>query len=348
LPVGNSDRGVGLGAGEILIFADFAYQNFDWWHDVVPDAIIPGTDDPENFEHLGLLKNKSMNLGFTIGLNDWWNITLSTLLSERCMVWEGPVDPDGNSLTVHHRTECSSTDFKDNGEIKAFGGFLGDTKINAKYLLYNVGKGTGPRLFLGGGLIIPSSNELTESPWIKTDHDNDSETPDRYNPHRHFYLSDGAYKAFAEFQFFMKRAKFPVFWGTAIGFETPLGESDYGFKPSNKTDVTILALSGPFKHLEAEANSFRITSIGFNFTISHVGGSEWDGVRTPNSEATAYIPGISILFASKAGTFGLNFQKGYESYSMKTEYDIKEETDIYAISLSYRRLLDKVIEGLYW
>ena len=68
LPVGNSDRGVGLGAGEVLIFADYAYQNFDWWHDIVPGAIIPGTDEEEDFEHIGLLKNKAVNLGFTIGI----------------------------------------------------------------------------------------------------------------------------------------------------------------------------------------------------------------------------------------------------------------------------------------
>ena len=146
MPVGNSDRGVGLGAGEVLIFADYAYQNFDWWHDIVPGAIIPGTDEEEDFKHIGLLKNKAVNLGFTIGLSDWWNITFSTLLSERCMEWEGPVfngnedyfDPDihtiGDSKSVHHRTECSSTNFEDNGEVKAFGGFLGDTKINVKYL----------------------------------------------------------------------------------------------------------------------------------------------------------------------------------------------------------------------
>ena len=188
MPVGNSDRGVGLGAGEILIFADYAYQDFDWWHDIVPGAIIPGTEFPEEFEHFGRLKNKALNLGFTVGLSDWWNITASTLLSERCMEWEGDkwesnTDPGfdsnihniGDSKSVHHRSECSSTNFEDNGETKAFGGILGDTKINAKYLLYNAGKGSGPRLFLGGGLIIPSSNELTESPWVKSDHDGDDD-----------------------------------------------------------------------------------------------------------------------------------------------------------------------------
>ena len=38
LPVGNSDRGVGLGAGEMMVFADVSYQRFDWWHDKIPDA----------------------------------------------------------------------------------------------------------------------------------------------------------------------------------------------------------------------------------------------------------------------------------------------------------------------
>ena len=47
LPVGNSDRGVGLGAGEVMVFADLNYQNFIWWHDIVPGAIIPGTTNIE-------------------------------------------------------------------------------------------------------------------------------------------------------------------------------------------------------------------------------------------------------------------------------------------------------------
>ena len=61
MPVGNSDRGVGLGAGEVMVFADLAYQHFDWWHDVLPDAFdING--NPENAEHYGLFKNKLLNL----------------------------------------------------------------------------------------------------------------------------------------------------------------------------------------------------------------------------------------------------------------------------------------------
>ena len=81
LPVGNSDRGVGLGAGEIMVFADYSYQYFDWWHAKVnqdnldPNAFLPGTDIPEDFEHWGLMKNNVLNFGITIGLNDYWNIS---------------------------------------------------------------------------------------------------------------------------------------------------------------------------------------------------------------------------------------------------------------------------------
>ena len=122
-----------------MLFADYNEQTFDWWHAQVPDAFIPGTNLNEDFQHNGLLENESLNLGLTIGLNDYWNVSLTQLISERCMIWDGPVfngteeyfNPDihqiGDSKTVHHRTECSSTDFVDplTNEVKAYGGYLG-------------------------------------------------------------------------------------------------------------------------------------------------------------------------------------------------------------------------------
>ena len=93
------------------------------------------------------------------------------------------------------------------------------------------------RFFVGGGFVIPSKYTLTESPWTKTvwDHDGDGIIdPEEkyYSPHRHFYLSDGTYKMFTEVQFFKKRLKRPVFWGGALSYEFPIGESDYGFEYS--------------------------------------------------------------------------------------------------------------------
>ena len=91
-----------------------------------------------------------------------------------------------------------------------------------------------------------------------------------------------------------------------------------------------------------------LSSLGLNLTLAYAGPSEWNGVRTPNSEAIMIIPGMSILFGSKAGTFGINIQKGHEEYLKNSKNDIDEETDIYSINLSYRRVLDKVIDWLYW
>ena len=129
-----------------MVFADLNYQNFNWWHEKI-DAYVTGTDEHEGFDHLGQFNNRSLNLGFTIGLNDYWNITVSQLISERCMDWEGPVftgvetvvvdgfdfNPDihtiGESKSVHHRSECSSSDFYNGDNQIAFGGYLGDFLI---------------------------------------------------------------------------------------------------------------------------------------------------------------------------------------------------------------------------
>ena len=108
-----------------------------------------------------------------------------------------------------------------------------------EYLLYNQMKGPGSRLFLGFGLDIPSKNVLTESPWTKTDGE--------YTEHRHFYLSDGAYKMNMELQFFKKRIKFPVFWGGTFTYNFPLKDSEYGFSPSNRLGLSLLAMSGSTK-----------------------------------------------------------------------------------------------------
>ena len=61
MPVGNSDRGIGLGAGEVMVFADLAYQKFDWWHDKIPGAYVPDTNIEEDFDHQGLFVNKSFS-----------------------------------------------------------------------------------------------------------------------------------------------------------------------------------------------------------------------------------------------------------------------------------------------
>ena len=335
-----------------MAFGNFAYYYIDWWHEEIPDAYnIFG--DPEDFDHPGLFKNKAVNLGFTIGLNDYWNVTLSQLISERCMEWEGPVDDDGNSLTVHHRTECSSSDFFNGDNQIAFGGVLGDTRINFRYLLFNQLKGPGERLFLGMALDIPSSNVITESPWKKIlfDHDNNPLTDEilTYSPHRHFYLSDGVYKMNLELQFFKKRIKFPVFWGGTLSFNFPLNDSKYGFRPSKRYELSLMAMSSSIPFQKIKLGNLSLSSIGPTLTIGYASRSRWeDEGETPNSKSILYIPGISILVSSKnGGGFGINITRGFEHYMNENPSDIKEKTNIYGISISYRKVLDKRIDWLW-
>jgi len=332
-----------------MVFGDFGYQYFDWWHEQV-ESYKPGTNELEDFDHSGLFKNKTIKLGFTIGLNDYWNVTVSQLISERCMEWEGPVDINGNSLTVHHRTECSSTDFFDGEKQMAFGGLLGDSRINFRYLLFNQSKGPGNRLFLGLGFDIPSSNVITESPWKKNDHDGLIETEPRYTPHRHFYLSDGAYKMNLELQFFKKRMKYPVFWGGTFAFSFPLNDSKYGFTPSKRYQLSLLAMSSSLPFQKIKWGKLSVSSVGLTFTIVHAGRSEWeDQGETPNSKSILYAPGINILFGLEGGGgFGVNISRGYEYYFNEIDSDIEETNDIYSINISYRKVLDKVIDRLYW
>ena len=300
-----------------MFTGDYIYQSIDWEHSPVGN---------EPFDHYGLLNSNILNLGLTIGLSDYWNVSLSQLLVERCMEWH----PDETSN--HHRTECSTSDF-DN----SIGGYLGDTRLNFKYLLENQGKGPGNRIFIGGGFVIPSNNVLTKSPFISSDGD--------YPEHRHFALSDGSHKVFTEFQFFKKRVAMPVFWGTAFSFEYPLETSDYGFYPSKVYDLSIMALSGP---IDIKTNFLMISSIGISYSIKHTSEAKWNNIIAPNSKSTIYIPGLSILFGSKIGTFGINLQKPYMDNLSTNDSVVEQDANIWQFSLSYRKLLDTYIDKLYW
>ncbi len=62
MPVGSADKGVGLGAGEMMVTADYSFQFIDWWHEPVPG---------EAFEHEGNLSTHMLNLRFSLGFNDY-------------------------------------------------------------------------------------------------------------------------------------------------------------------------------------------------------------------------------------------------------------------------------------
>ena len=209
-----------MGAGDIMVGANFNYQFIDWAHDEI---------DNEGFNHAGTLSATVFTPNITIGITDWWNITFSQVIGRRYMTWG--VD----RITPHHQDQDGSDSDFDN----AIGGILGDSRIMLRFLALNAGKGPGSRLFLGGGIGIPSKNQLKMSPFLKID----GVTP----KHRHFSMSEGIYKAIFETQFFVKRIKNPVFVGGTFSIVQPLGKSEWGYKGSRLVDFSLTAFSKKIK-----------------------------------------------------------------------------------------------------
>ena len=76
LPVGNAQQGVGLGAGEMMITADYSSQYIDWMHSSLPD-------ENNEFDHIGTLSTQLLNLRLTIGINDWWDVAFQSSFIEK-------------------------------------------------------------------------------------------------------------------------------------------------------------------------------------------------------------------------------------------------------------------------
>jgi hypothetical protein len=297
-----------------MVGANFNYQFIDWQHG----------DIGEGFDHLGTLSATVFTPNITLGLTDWWNITFSQVLGRRYMTWEVP-----NETTIHHRDEGSESGF-DN----AIGGYLGDSRIIARFLALNAGKGPGLRLFLGGGIGIPSKNSLISDPFFLNG--------DEVKPHRHFSMSEGIYKAIFETQFFIKRIKNPVFVGGTFSIEQPLGESEWGYKGSRLVDFSFTAFSKKIKKING--------SIGGNIMVRNTSKAYWNGIEAPNSISTLVIPGIGGLWSLGFATLSVNVQKPVfiDGAFSGGDGGSNEETDTWQISIGMRRILDFYIPWLYW
>lgn len=327
MPVGSADKGVGLGAGEMMITTDYSFQFIDWWHDPI---------EGEPFKHEGSLSTHMLNLRFSLGFNDYWDMTIEQPFIKRCMNW------DRDPTSYHHRSECSDTDFyDDDGNLQARGGILGDTQFKLRYLVKNVGKGFGDRFFIEGGLIIPSHYTLVSDPFFLVD--------GIIHRHRHFAVSDGTYKASFGLEFFQKRSTYPVFWGLTSRFYYPLKENDYGFLSSVNYDLSLFLLSGPPIDLDMKSQSFQLNSIGLALNIKHSDFAEWYGLEVPNSKSTAVTPMLSFTFSSlNRGTLGFSINVSDISTFSVGDDVLAGDTNIWGFSLSYRKSLDKTIDGLYW
>ena len=295
-----------------MLNLDNANQYIDWWHEAVPGS-------GEDFEHRGTLTTVMLSPAITIGLSNYWNMTITQAVGNRVMTW------DGDTTTIHHRDENSLSDF-----INTTGGLLGDMRLMFRYLLYNDGQGSGRRLFFGGGLVFPSKNTITSDPFFLNGEEK--------TEHRHFSISEGVQKSVLELQYYKKRTTNPVFLGGSITVETPLSENEYGYQASQLYDANITALTKKINKIGA--------SVGGNLSIRHTTRAYWNEKPAPNSKATIFSPGISFLWNIKMGGLALGLQKPtfiYGGMSGTESEDLDEEINAWQITLSYRRVLDFVI-----
>jgi hypothetical protein len=322
LPVGNSDRGVGLFGGQMMIAMDYNYQFIDWGHDEIEGE----QDELGNHvgNHIGTLSANIFEPKITVGLTDYWNITMSQIVGTRYMTWGKDI------ASIHHENSNSKDD-----QYNAIGGYLGDTQLMLRYLAINDGAGPGKRLFMGGGISIPSENTLTSDPFFLSN-------PSEETYHRHFSMSQGVYLSIFEIQYFIKRLVNPVFLGGSLLIQQPISESDYGFTASRLIDLSLTAFTDKINWVKG--------SVGGNLSFRNTNQAYWNDKSAPNSKSLVITPGLAFIWNMDAGAVALNIQKPtFISGSMSgNDESSQEETEVIQISISVRKILDYSIPWLYW
>lgn len=310
------------------------FQYINWSHDPV---------DPEPYEHFGTLSTYLLNPGITIGITPYLNFEYSQILGVRSMHF-GP-----DEISIHHATETSLNDYEnDKGFKQAIGGLLGDARFKLRYLYKNTGMKEGNRVYFGLGILIPSKNVLTESPFLINEEDWPDDNEDWTGQHRHFSISDGAYKGLVEFQFFKKQSNNPVFYGLVANLEIPIEESKYGFMPGVSYSCSMSLL---FSNKKYDSNKdFNLFPIGFPIGLSMVGLTEasWHGESTPNSESKILVPTIGAIWNIGKGNVSISFQKPiFISGIIGSDDDpLNNKTDAFEIVFGYRRNLGYMIPWL--
>ena len=310
------------------------FQYIDWSHDPVGD---------EPFNHFGTMETYIVSPGATIGLTEYINFSYNQILGIRSMHW-GP-----NDESKHHRQETSLTDYiNDKGFSQAIGGLFGDARFKIRYLYKNAGMKEGRRIYFGLGMLVPSKNVLTESPFLVEEDDWPEDNEDWTGQHRHFSLSDGSYKGLLEFQLFNKRQINPIFYGLIGNIETPLSESKYEFMPGTSYSLIASLLYNNSKH-DPEKN-FSFTPIGFSFGLSFAGLTEasWHGIPTPNSKSQILVPSIGAIWKLGEGSMSLSLQKPiFISGVIQSDDDpLNNKANAFEIVFGYRRNLGYMIPWL--
>ena len=307
MPVGESDKGFGAEKGQLYYGIQSHFTSIDWWHDPV---------EGEPFKHSGSLNTFIVRPSIVYGISNKYNLTLNSTLGVRNMNWNQP------NVSIHHRTESSSSDFHN-----ANGGILGDSKVMIRYLIKNQGIGTGFRVYTGGGITIPSNNQLTSDPYFLKN--------DEVKEHRHFSLSNGTFNYNIETQIYYKKLTNPTFLGGFIILERPFSESKYGYLPPTNLNIALSMIYKRFDNIDS--------SMGYGLNILHTTQGYWNNLEAPNTKSTSISPSISFLFGSKFGAIALNLQKPIfiDGAFASNEGDMDQGSNIWRFSFSLRGMPSK-------
>ena len=304
MPVGESDKGFSAQKGDVYFAIQSNFTTIDWWHEAL------GT---EQFEHSGLLNTYLLEPKIIYGFSEKLNFLIGSTLGIREMHWHVAEE------SIHHRDENTRSNF-----LNADGSLLGDTRLIFRYLLKNTGADLGPRIYAGGGIVIPGKSILNADPFFLSG--------ELYKKHRHFSLSSGAYKAIMETQIFFKRNVNPVFLGGFIVIEHPITESKYGYLPPTAKSVSLSASFMRYDEM--------MSSIDIGLMMSHSSYGKWNGLLEPNSESLVISPSIGYLFNTRFGAVALNLQKPFMIFGsfVQNEGDIDQRSNMWQISLALRFL----------
>ena len=226
--------------------------------------------------------------------------------------------------SVHHRDEHSASDF-DNAK----GGILGDSRILLRYLLKNIGAGDGYRIIFGSGITLPSKNNLTKNPFLKSD--------DAFIPNRHFSMSNGTYNLISDIQFYYKRSANPVFFGGNFSIEKPIRENEYFYMPRTSLKAVFSTIYKRFDKLDG--------SLDLSLGVESLSKEYWHGIPSPNSSALIITPSLGYLFSTSKGVLSISMQKPIfiEGSFNINEGDLDQSTSAWQMVLSFRSMVTKIV-----
>ena len=357
MPVGNPNDGIGLLSGQIMLSNSTFLQFIDWYHD-------PVSSEPE-WQHSGTFQSYIVQPSFSIGVTNDINISITQSIGLRNMNFSpkyiGTGNPPGDFISAHHRNENSLSDF-----VNAIGGMFGDLSIMGKFILYYTDSSEGSRIFFSSGLTIPSKNILKSDPYFRKEIDTNYGNSDgivqpseiiNFNEfstfedkeHKHFAMSDGAYRLIFEPSYYYKKFTNPVFLGISLRYATQVA-SKTTFNSSDSYDLTFTSLFASSKIPTIQNIIPKNINFSFGTTLSYIGIMYWDGYRSPISDQLVVRPSYGILFnTDNYGTFNLiantsyYFKGVFQDSNDSEPPGFEQRADEYSIMFNYRIPLDSYI-----